>query len=267
MVSFPNAKINIGLNITERRSDGYHNLETVFYPVKIKDILEVVPANFMQFQSSGLSIPGNSADNLCLKAYDLICQDHPLPPVHVYLHKLIPIGAGLGGGSADAAFFIHLLNDVFTLDLTRTQMLQYAKSLGADCAFFIDNQPAFATGVGDILEVIDVDLSAYEIVLVKPDVFISTVDAFHEVIPALPDRSLREYVALPVEQWYEVVKNDFEKSVFRKYPEIELIKNELYNQGAVYASMSGSGSSVYGIFKDKVELPGIEKSGSVFYGI
>lgn len=267
MVSFPNAKINIGLNITERRSDGYHNLETVFYPVKIKDILEVVPANTMQFQSSGIPVPGNGADNLCLKTYDLIRQDHLLPPVHIYLHKLIPIGAGLGGGSADAAFFIRLLNDVFALNLSRTQMIEYAKRLGADCAFFIDNQPAFATGVGDILEVIDLDLSAYEIVLVKPDIFVSTADAFQGVIPAVPARPLKACINLPVEAWKEVVKNDFEKSVFKKYPEIELVKNELYNRGAIYASMSGSGSSVYGIFKDKVELPGIEKSGSVLYGI
>lgn len=267
MVTFPNAKINIGLNITSKRADGYHNLETVFYPIKIRDGLEVITSENMHFQSSGLTIPGKEEDNLCIRSYHLICKDYHLPPVSIHLHKHIPIGAGLGGGSADGAFFIRLLNDYFDLGLSRHKMLAYASQLGADCAFFIDNKPAFADEKGDRLESVHLDLSAYEIILIMPEVSVSTATAYSGVKPAVPESSLKEIIQLPVEEWKLHLKNDFERSVFKKFPTLSWIKAALYDRGAIYASMSGSGSSIYGIFKVKPDLTELEKSHQVFYTI
>jgi len=267
MITFPNAKINIGLNIISRRDDGYHNLETIFYPVGIKDALEVVKAEKLSFSSTGLAIPGNSEDNLCLKAYNLMRKDSHIPPVHIHLHKHIPIGAGLGGGSADAAFFIRLLNDKFQLNLSNDQLANYAQQLGSDCTFFIRNTPALAHGKGEQLEDIPLDLSAYFIILIQPPVHVSTTGAYSSVSPQKPVSSLKELIKIPVEQWKEHIVNDFEPSVFKKYPEIRKIKETLYESGALYAAMSGSGSSVYGIFPEKIELSELEKNNQVFYGI
>lgn len=254
MIIFPNAKINIGLNVINRRDDGYHNLETVFYPLGIKDVLEVIEADELNFEPAGLAIPGRVEDNLCLKGYHLLKKDFDLPPVKIFLYKHIPIGAGLGGGSADAAFFIRLLNEKFGLGLTVEQMITYARQLGADCAFFIKNTPAFATGIGDELEPMALDLSDYKIALVMPPVHVSTGEAYRGVKPTHPERSLKELINLPVAEWKNLVKNDFELSVFKNHPTIRGVKAALYEAGAIYASMSGSGASVFGIFKGKPDL-------------
>jgi 4-diphosphocytidyl-2-C-methyl-D-erythritol kinase len=264
MLIFPNAKINIGLNIINRRPDGYHNLETIFYPVMIKDALEVVVADKLSFESSGLEIPGRVEDNLCIKGYHLVRKDFDLPPVKIHLHKHIPIGAGLGGGSADAAFFIRLLNQKFDLGMPDGQMLGYARQLGADCAFFIQNKPVFAFDRGDEFEPIKLDLSNYKIVVVMPPVHVSTSEAYGGVKPAAVDRSLMELIDEPVAEWKNFVKNDFEVSVFKNHPIIRGVKAALYEAGAVYASMSGSGASVFGIFDSTPDLRELEKSNQLF---
>ncbi|MBC7912848.1 MAG: 4-(cytidine 5'-diphospho)-2-C-methyl-D-erythritol kinase [Pyrinomonadaceae bacterium] len=267
MLSFPNAKINIGLNVVSRRRDGYHDLQTVFYPAKINDALEVVEAENLSFEASGIEIPGYANENLCLKAYELIKRDHTIPALKIHLHKQIPIGAGLGGGSADAAFFIRLINEKFSLNLETAAMEDYTRQLGADCAFFIQNKPVFAQGKGDVFEDISLDLSEYYLVLVMPPVHVSTGEAYRGVKPVFPKHSLKELIKLPVEQWRNEIKNDFEESVFKNHPSIRGIKAALYEAGALYASMSGSGASVYGIFKEKNQLSNLEKDNQVFYGI
>ena len=267
MIQFPNAKINIGLNILSRREDGFHNLETIFYPLAVRDALEVVEADQLKFTSSGLEIPGNPTDNLCLKAYDLLSKDYKLPPVHIHLHKHIPIGAGLGGGSADASFFIRLMNEKFELGMDAAQMEAYASKLGSDCAFFVQNKPALAHGKGDQLQTIELDLSNYFIILVMPVVQVSTSDAYRGIRPAAMESSLADLIKLPVEAWKAVIKNDFEPSVFLQYPIIAEIKSKLYSAGALYACMSGSGSSVFGIFEKELKLPGLEQDNKVFYGV
>ena len=267
MIVFPNAKINIGLNILSRREDGFHNLETIFYPLAVRDALEVVEADQLKFTSSGLEIPGNPTDNLCLKAYDLLSKDYKLPPVHIHLHKHIPIGAGLGGGSADASFFIRLMNEKFELGMDAAQMEAYASKLGSDCAFFVQNKPALAHGKGDQLQTIELDLSNYFIILVMPVVQVSTSDAYRGIRPAAMESSLADLIKLPIEAWKAVIKNDFEPSVFLQYPIIAEIKSKLYSAGALYACMSGSGSSVFGIFQKELKLPGLEQDNKVFYGV
>lgn len=266
MILFPNAKINIGLNIISKRPDGYHNLESIFYPLPIKDALEVVEADVLQFSSSGINIPGNPDDNLCLKAYHLLKRDFTsLPPVRIHLHKHIPIGAGLGGGSSDASFFISLLNQKFGLGMENAQMEHYASKIGSDCAFFIQNKSAYAIEKGDRLSALDLDLINYFIVLVMPDVQVSTAEAYQGVHAAPASKPLTELVKLPIQDWKFQIKNDFESSVFSKYPSIARIKDSLYESGALYASMSGSGSSVYGIFKEPLKLVQLEKENKVFY--
>jgi 4-diphosphocytidyl-2-C-methyl-D-erythritol kinase len=267
MILFPNAKINIGLNITERRSDGYHNLETIFYPVKINDALEVITADELSFESSGLDIPGRMEDNLCVKGYHLLKKDHDIPPVKIHLHKHIPIGAGLGGGSADAAFFIRLINKKFELGLSVDQMQDYARILGADCAFFIENKPVFAFEKGDEFESIKLDLSRYSLVLVMPPVQVSTAEAYRGVKPAMPKDSLFDLIYEPVAEWRKYIKNDFEESIFKNNAEIRGVKAALYGAGALYASMSGSGSSVFGIFEKKPDLSFLEPTNQVFYDL
>lgn len=258
MITFPNAKINLGLNIIEKRPDGYHNLETIFYPINLQDALEITRRENGEHEYtlhiSGASLDGDPEDNLVVKAYKLLKKDHPrMLPIDVHMYKHIPAGAGLGGGSSDAAHMIKLLNDKFSLGLSMEQMEEYAAQLGADCAFFIRNRPVFATGIGNIFEPIELSLKGYHIILVKPDIFVSTRDAFAEIKPVRPAVSLKEIVKQPIETWKGNMKNDFENSVFKKFPEIAAIKDKLYDLGAVYAAMSGSGSSVYGIFKEPIE--------------
>lgn len=267
MIALPNAKINIGLNIIARRPDGYHDLETVLYPVKINDVLEVLEADKLSFESSGLDIPGRMEDNLCIKGYHLLKKDHDLPPVKIHLHKNIPIGAGLGGGSADAAFFIKLMNDNFGIGLSAASMEDYARQLGADCAFFISNKPSFAFEKGDELEPVNLDLSAYKIVLVMPDEHVSTAEAYRGVKPAAVKESLYDQVKMPLTAWRGQIKNDFEAHIFRDHPVIRGVKAQLYEQGAIYASMSGSGASVFGIFEDTPNLGGMEEFNQVFYDV
>ena len=257
MLTYPNAKINLGLNITEKRPDSYHNLETVFYPIPLQDAIEVTRHNGEQpytLKISGVNIEGEPSNNLVVKAYNLLKKDFStIPPVDIHMFKHIPTGAGLGGGSADAAFMIKLLNDKFSLGLDIKQMEEYASSLGADCAFFIKNEPVFATGIGNIFEPIELSLKGYTLILVKPDVFVSTKDAYSCVKPKHPEVSLKDIIRQPVETWKENMKNDFEESVFMKFPEMAAIKDKLYDMGSVYACMSGSGSSVFGLFKEPTE--------------
>lgn len=258
MITFPNAKINLGLNIIEKRPDGYHNLETIFYPINLQDALEVAKrdndSKEYTLRVCGTSLEIDDEDNLVVKAYKLLKKDHPqMLPIDIHMYKHIPAGAGLGGGSSDAAHMIKLLNEKFLLELSAEQMESYAAQLGADCAFFIKNRPVFATGIGNIFEPIELSLKGYHIVLVKPDIFVSTRDAFSHIKPTRPSVSLKEIVKQPIESWKDSMKNDFEESVFLKFPEVAAIKDELYDLGAVYAAMSGSGSSVYGIFKEPIE--------------
>lgn len=258
MITFPNAKINLGLNIVEKRPDGYHNLETIFYPINLQDALEVTRRenNDKEYtlHISGSPLEGEPEDNLVVKAYKLLKKDYPgLLPVDIHMYKHIPAGAGLGGGSSDVACMIKLLNDKFSLGLSTERMEEYAVKLGADCAFFIRNKPVFATGIGNLFEPVELSLKGYHIILIKPDIFVSTRDAFAEIKPVRPAVSLKEIVRQPMETWKNSMKNDFEDSVFKKFPEIAAIKDELYDLGAVYAAMSGSGSSVYGIFKAPIE--------------
>lgn len=259
MLVFPNAKINLGLNITEKRPDGYHNLETIFYPVPVEDALEINILNAgnekFRLHQAGLEIAGETENNLVVKAYRLLDARFNLPPIDIHLFKHIPSGAGLGGGSADAAFMLKLLNEKFHLELTTAELEEYAARLGADCAFFVRNQPTYAEGIGNIFSPIAFSLKGYQIWLVKPDIFVSTKDAFARIRPHHPDRSLKDIIQLPVEEWKGLMVNDFEESVFPQFPAIGEIKEEMYRQGAIYASMSGSGSSVYGIFKEDVPLP------------
>ena len=264
-VYFPNAKINIGLNITEKRPDGYHNLETVFYPIVLQDALEVkslldkknTEGRTYELKVSGELLDGSPSDNLVVKAYELLRNNakyaERLQPISIHLYKHIPTGAGLGGGSSDAVFMLQALNQRFALGISTTELEELSAQLGADCKFFVRNQPAFATGVGDQLSDISLPLKDKTLVLVKPDCFVSTRDAYSAVIPHKPEISLREALSRPITEWKDVVVNDFERSVFPKYPEIAAIKDKLYDMGALYASMSGSGSAVYGIFENPQE--------------
>jgi len=262
MITFPNAKINLGLNITAKRPDGYHNLETVFYPVPIEDALEIHVQNNstdkkFALHQAGMEIIGNAEDNLVVKAYLLLDKEFNLPPVDIHLYKHIPSGAGLGGGSSDAAFMLKLLNERFELKLTDEKLEEYAATLGADCAFFIKNTPTYAEGIGNIFSPLSLSLKGYQILLVKPDIFVSTREAFSLVRPHEPEYSLKEIITHPVNEWKEQMVNDFEASVFPQYPVIGEIKEELYKNGAIYAAMSGSGSSVFGLFAPDITIPDI----------
>ncbi|MFC5284818.1 4-(cytidine 5'-diphospho)-2-C-methyl-D-erythritol kinase [Pedobacter alpinus] len=267
MITFPNAKINIGLNITSRRPDGYHNLETIFYPIQIKDALELIEAPEMSFETSGISIPGNANDNLCLKAYALLRKDFDLPNINIHLHKHIPIGAGLGGGSADAAFFIKLVNTKFNLGLSTEKMQSYCQLLGADCAFFIENKPVFAFDKGDVFENIELDLSTYHLALAMPQVHVSTAEAYQGVKPQESKQSLKELIKMPVEEWEGKITNDFEAHILKNHPKINEVKVAMKEAGALFTLMSGSGASVYGIFKNETNLSHLQKENLIFSGI
>ncbi|MDH8701121.1 4-diphosphocytidyl-2-C-methyl-D-erythritol kinase [Dysgonomonadaceae bacterium PH5-43] len=260
MIVFPNAKINLGLNIVSKRDDGYHNIETVFYPIPLCDALEIVPAKTDKgvFTQSGIKIDGNLEDNLVCKAYNLLKNQYNLPEIDVYLLKKIPFGAGLGGGSSDAAFMLKLINDFAQLNLTETELEKYASQLGADCSFFIKNKPVFAEGIGNVFTSISLSLKGYRLVLIKPDIHVSTQEAYSCIKPNKPSKSAKDVVMQPVETWKYDLFNDFEISVFAKYPKIQEIKDSLYSKGAVYASMTGSGSSVFGLFNKEVEMPDVE---------
>lgn len=249
MITFPNAKINLGLHITEKRSDGYHNIETVFYPIPWSDILEIIPATTTIFNSSGISIPGENNSNLCLKAYHLLKEKYQLPPVHIHLHKIVPIGAGLGGGSSDASFTLKSLNELFNLKISIEQLEQYASTLGSDCSFFIQNKATFASGKGDQFSPLsEFSLKGYYILLIYPSIGISTQEAYQGVLPQKAQDNIESILSKDISTWKSSLKNDFEESIFPKYPLLSEIKEELYQSGALYASMSGSGSTMFGIF-------------------
>jgi len=267
MVVFPPCKINLGLQITGKRADGYHDVLTCFYPVPWCDILEAIPSQKFSFIGSGISIPGDIADNLCTKAYSLLKKDFDLKPVALHLHKIIPTGAGLGGGSSDGAWTLRILNQLFNLDLTPETLRQYASQLGSDCAFFIEDRPMLGSGRGEILTDIAVNLKGKFIVIVKPDVHVSTAEAYAGVKPGAPEVALKEILEKhPPEQWKDLVHNDFEASVFKKYPVIGKVKNLLYEHGAQYASMSGSGSAVFGIFTSSIDLKNIFEGYACYSG-
>ncbi len=254
MICFPSCKINLGLRITQKRADGFHALETVFFPISIKDALEIIieqetSAAPITFTSSGLAINGDPSDNLCFKAYGLLKKDYPtIPNIKMHLHKTIPMGAGLGGGSADGAFTLVALNQLLNLQIPEQALLDYALQLGSDCPFFIINTPAFATGRGEILKPINVNLNGYSIVIVNPGIAISTKLAFSLITPKVPDTNMEAIICEPVTSWKEKLINDFEQPIFNSFPELANIKETLYQKGAVYASMTGTGSTVYGIF-------------------
>lgn len=259
MVVFPNCKINLGLNIVGKRNDEFHNIETVFYPLTLQDALEVIegdgPGENIQFSTSGETIHGKPDDNLCIKAYQLLKKDFlQLPSIKLHLHKTIPSGAGLGGGSADGTFTLKLLNQKFNLGLSTEKLLDYALQLGSDCPFFIINEPCFATGRGEVLQTLKIDLSAYKFIIVNPGIHIHTAGVFSLIAPTLPSKSIKQIIQQSVETWKGDLKNDFENPVFKKHPEIKIIKNDLYKAGALYASMTGSGSTVYGIFKKDMHV-------------
>lgn len=253
MISFPNAKINLGLNITSKRADGYHNIESCFYPIPWQDSLEVIEAASFAFHSHGLDIPGDASSNLCVKAYEIIKADHDIPPVEIHLLKQIPMGAGLGGGSADGAFTLTLLNDLFKLGLSTEQLEAYALQLGSDCPFFIQNQPVIAKGRGEDLQAIDLDLSGYHLAIHNPGIHISTKEAYSGITPKQPEHSISDIISRPIGNWKDLLHNDFEDSIFPSHPQIQQLKEDMYNAGAIYASMTGSGSTVFGIFENEID--------------
>ncbi len=268
MLLFPNAKINLGLSITGKRPDGYHNLLTVFYPISLADMLEFVedpkvPKGQINITLTGISVDGDPMNNLCVKAYRLLNDDFGLPGISVHLHKIIPIGAGLGGGSSDAAFMLKGLNSHFNLSVAQEKLEEYAARLGSDCAFFIRNQPLFALERGNVFRDIKLTLDDYFIMLIHPGIHISTSEAYSQITPAIPERSPDLIVQLPVKEWREELKNDFENNILLKHPEISRIKERLYASGALYACMSGSGSSVFGIFSKMPSVP--EDLGGYFH--
>lgn len=263
MIDFPCAKINLGLNITEKRADGYHNLETVFFPIPICDALEIktMDERFPSNVACDLKVTGNNVccnenDNLIVKAYNMIAADFDIPRVHAHLYKNIPSEAGLGGGSSDAAYMIRLLDQRFRINIGNAEMEKYAARLGADCPFFITAEPSYAEGIGEILSPVNItnnNLEGYCLVVVKPQIAVSTKEAFSNITPRKPLMCCREIVAQPIETWKDALCNDFEESVFGIYPQLNDIKNRIYTLGAAYAQMSGSGSSLFGIFKSDVD--------------
>jgi 4-diphosphocytidyl-2-C-methyl-D-erythritol kinase len=264
MVAFPPCKINLGLNILRKRPDGFHDLVTGFYPLPWLDILEIIPSSEVAFTASGAIIPGAPQDNLCLKAYELLKKDFPIGAVKIHLHKIIPTGAGLGGGSSDAAFTLRMLNQIFTLNLSTSQLMNYASALGSDCAFFIEDVPKLGIARGEVLTGLNISLKGKFIALIQPDIHISTAEAYAGIRPSQPSQDLKEILEhYPIHEWKSLVGNDFEESIFKKYPVLDRVKENLYALGALYASMSGSGSTVFGIFENEVNVdsqPGIHWS-------
>jgi len=249
MIQFPNCKINLGLSILAKRPDGYHELETVFYPIAVSDALEILPADSVTMNQTGIAVPGDPAQNLCLKAYHLLKKDFPtLPAVQMHLHKNIPMGAGLGGGSSDGTSTLLILNQQFSLGLNDQQLIDYASQLGSDCPFFVYNKACHATGRGEILSPIHLDLSNYQFLLVHPGIHIATKWAFQQLNPHTKSETIVSIIEKPISEWKGALINDFEAPVFKAEPTLLAIKEQLYQLGAVYASMSGSGSSLFGIF-------------------
>jgi 4-diphosphocytidyl-2-C-methyl-D-erythritol kinase len=256
MINFPNAKINIGLNIINKRPDGFHNIETIFYPIGLSDILEINISNDkINFKNTGLTVENKRFEsNICYKAYQKLNNNFSLEPVNIHLHKIIPFGAGLGGGSSDASFTLKAINSIMKLNLNDNTIIKYAERVGSDCPFFIINKPSFASEKGNMLKPIDLSLKGYFLVIIHPGIHVNTAKAYSKISPKKPEISLSELIKQPIENWKGTIKNDFEDSVFNDHPEIEIIKSKLYNIGAIYSSMSGSGSAVFGIFNYKIDI-------------
>lgn len=255
MITFPNAKINLGLYITGKRPDGYHNIESIFYPVPLCDALEIVLSDELTFTTSGLDIPGETSENLCLKAYHLMAKNYSeIRPVHIHLLKKIPMGAGLGGGSADGAFMINLLNNYFELNLDGAVRENYAAQLGSDCPFFIENKPQFVTGRGEVMKPHTLNLSGWYIVIVSPEIHISTQKAYAGITPAPSGVDWDSVAVEHISDWSKILRNQFEENIIKAHPEIGRIKNQLLAEGAVYAAMTGSGSSVFGLFETEPQV-------------
>ena len=253
MITFPNAKINLGLFVTDKRPDGFHNLESIFTPISWCDILEVIPSSELTFKSSGINIPSSLSQNLVIQAYNLLKDNYDLPPVSVLLDKRIPIGAGLGGGSADASFMLLLLNQYFNLNINQDELCLYANKIGSDCPFFIKNQPCLVKGTGELLKPINIDLKDYKIALINPGIHISTKEAYSGITPKKPKSSILDIIQSPIDDWESNgLKNDFEDHIFQNHPVLPSIKKQLYNAGASYSAMSGSGSTIFGIFKNEI---------------
>lgn len=265
MIAFPHAKINLGLNVVSKRDDGYHNLETVFYPVQWCDVMELLPGpqhtRGIETHLSGIPVRGKHADNLCVKAYELLRKNYSVRSVKLYLHKQIPMGAGLGGGSSDAAFFAKKMNVLFSLGISNEQMQTLVREIGADCAFFIEGNPVYAEERGDKFLPINFSLKGYHVAIIYPDVHVSTATAFANIVPSHPEYNCRDIVTQhPISAWKQLLKNDFEQTVFAAHPEIAQVKEKLYEAGAIYASMSGSGSAVYGLFDSQPDSASFEYS-------
>lgn len=255
MILFPNAKINIGLNITEKRDDGYHNIESIFYPVQWCDALECIPSDTFQYNSTGLTIEGALENNLIYKAYKLLQPHFSIQQeANIHLHKAIPMGAGMGGGSADGAFALKLFNEVFKCNKSDEELIKMAGQLGSDCPFFIKNEATFCYDRGVLFKNINLDLSTYFIAIINPGIHISTQEAYSGIHPKAPETSLLELIQEPIATWKEKIKNDFENRLLDKHTKIADIKEKLYSEGALYASMTGSGSTVYGIFQKQTDL-------------
>jgi 4-diphosphocytidyl-2-C-methyl-D-erythritol kinase len=252
MICFPNAKINIGLSVTGKREDGFHNIETLFYPVPLCDALEIIPSDKLSISQYGSLLPSDPDDNLAVIAYREMLKKYDFPPVNIFLRKAIPTGAGLGGGSADAAFMLKLIRKLYDIEASDEDLEEIASGIGADCPFFIKNKPVVATGTGNIFSPSDLSLNGYVIYVVKPPVDVSTKEAYSMIKPAEPSLRLEDLSSVPVPEWKDAVKNDFEPVIFDKYPAVKEIKDIMYEKGAEYASMSGSGSAVYGLFKENV---------------
>lgn len=252
MILFPNAKINLGLHITAKRSDGYHSIETIFYPISLTDALEAVVSTKTTLKQSGIKLDSLPEENLVLKAYRLMSKKYTIPPLDIYLKKVIPSGAGLGGGSSDAAFMLKMMNDISACGLSDSKLEKMAISIGADCPFFLRNTPMLATGTGTILKPVDLSLKGYTICVVKPPVNVSTKDAYANCTPKKPSFSLKDLNTYPVSEWKKILTNDFEQGIFKTHPAIGGLKEKLYAMGAEYAAMSGSGSAVFGLFKETI---------------
>jgi len=260
MIAYPNAKINLGLNILRKRNDGFHAIESVFVPIPWQDILEIIEdvngqPGQVTFTSTGIDVPVDGKPNLCQRAYQLLHGQHPLPAVLMHLHKQIPIGAGLGGGSADGAFALRMLNDIFHLEKSDSELEKLAATLGSDCPFFIQNTPKFVSGRGEVMNDTAVSLAGHHLVLIYPNIHISTAEAYAGVRPAIAAPTVSAVLSRPMQHWKDALHNDFETSLFPKHPILPAIKEQLYAHGAIYASMTGSGSAMYGIFTDQVRMP------------
>jgi 4-diphosphocytidyl-2-C-methyl-D-erythritol kinase len=269
MIAYPHAKINLGLNVVSKREDGFHNLETVFYPVQWCDIMEVLPGpkhtKGIEAHMSGLPVAGKHSDNLCVKVYELLRKEYAVRSVKLYLHKQIPMGAGLGGGSSDAAFFVKQMNTLFSLRMTTEEMQDIVRKVGSDCAFFIEGNPVYAEGRGDVFFPVNSSLRGYYVVVIHPGIHVATATAFANIQPKPALHNSKAVVENhPIEEWKELLTNDFEVNVFAAHPEIGALKKKMYNNGALYASMSGSGSAVYGIFREKPV--NLEFAGSCWHG-